>query len=370
MKKEINTEKKRDVFFDIAKGVAIISVVIGHCYPFAMRFVYSYHLLLFFFITGYFYNKEKYEKDPIGNIMNKLKNNYPKYFLYSFLFLILHNLLLNLNMIVSLPYSKKDFIKNAINLTMLVPSEILASALWFVPVMIYAISLFGILVYIGSKFKNELKSLIFVGFCSLLLGVFGLLINTRGIYSFMHVQTAILIVPVIFTAYLCRILNDKKIDFRKYLTWYGFILSVVALLLVLKLYPNNWIDLNNNNLFTEKMFFVVVVIGLYMSLSFTKIISKIKYLSSHIAWIGRYSFEIMAIHFLVFKIVDLICFKLNVSLIFKVNNFPISDPKLWFIYMIFGIYGSILVAYLINKMKQISIFLKLLKEKIILIFLK
>lgn len=350
------TNKKRDIFFDIAKGVGIISVVLGHCWPFAMKFVYSYHLLLFFFITGYFYDKKKYEKDPVGNIVNKLKNNYPKYFLYSFLFLISHNILSNLNMISAVPYSKGEFVKNAFNLTLLVPSETLAGALWFVPVMIYAISIFGVFVYIGSKFKNKLKSLLFVGFCCFISGIFGLLINAKGIYMFLHIQTSILILPVIFLAYICRLLYDKKIDFRKYLTWYGLIISIILMLLILKWYPNNWIELANNNIFTKKMFFIVVAIGLYMSLAFTKLISNIKYISNHISWIGKYSFEIMAIHFLIFKIIDVICFKLDIPLSLGVSTFPIADPKLWFIYLVLGTYGSILIAILLKKMQQIVIY--------------
>lgn len=355
-------EKKRDIFFDIAKGLAIISVVVGHCWPLSKRFVFSYHLLLFFFISGFFYNRKKYEKDPIGNIINKLKNNYPKYFIYSAFFLLIHNFLFNLGVISAPEYTIADFIKNGINLTMMVPSETLAGAMWFVPVMIYAISIFGVLVYIGSKFKNKLKSLIFVGFFSCILGLLGLIINEKAMWLFLHIETSLVIMPVIFLAYICRILYDNKIDFRKYLTWYGFLISLGLIFLILRHYPTYLIELAVHNIFTKKMFFIVVIVGLYMSLSFTKLISNVKFLSTHIAWIGKYSFEIMAFHFLIFKLIDFLYFKFNSEIILYL--FPISDPKLWFIYSVVGIYGSLLLYFALLKLKDACIwFLNFIKSR-------
>lgn len=56
--------KKRERWKDIAFGIAIISVVIGHSFlPNAQisKFVYLYHMPLFFILGGYFLNFDKYE---------------------------------------------------------------------------------------------------------------------------------------------------------------------------------------------------------------------------------------------------------------------------------------------------------------------
>lgn len=55
-------EKVRDISFDIAKGIGIILVVIGHYVPDdaplwytgLVRFIYYFHMPLFFIIAGYF----------------------------------------------------------------------------------------------------------------------------------------------------------------------------------------------------------------------------------------------------------------------------------------------------------------------------
>lgn len=45
----------RDDMFDILKGIAIIFVIMGHCGSSPLRaFIFSFHMPLFFFITGYF----------------------------------------------------------------------------------------------------------------------------------------------------------------------------------------------------------------------------------------------------------------------------------------------------------------------------
>lgn len=46
---------ERDETFDVLKGLAILLVIIGHCEIGALHsFIYSFHVPLFFFVSGYF----------------------------------------------------------------------------------------------------------------------------------------------------------------------------------------------------------------------------------------------------------------------------------------------------------------------------
>ena len=52
---------KRIEYIDIAKGIGILLVVMGHndfalVSPFAYKLIYSFHMPLFFFLSGYFLN--------------------------------------------------------------------------------------------------------------------------------------------------------------------------------------------------------------------------------------------------------------------------------------------------------------------------
>ena len=57
---------KRNSTMDIVKAIGIISIVMGHCCYSIMipalnvsvgEFVYSYHLMVFFFVAGFFYKR-------------------------------------------------------------------------------------------------------------------------------------------------------------------------------------------------------------------------------------------------------------------------------------------------------------------------
>lgn len=55
----MNSGKERVHFFDIAKGIAIICIILGHLNNSAInRVVFTFHVPVFFFITGYFMNSK------------------------------------------------------------------------------------------------------------------------------------------------------------------------------------------------------------------------------------------------------------------------------------------------------------------------
>src|SRR5512144_3032083 len=55
--------KKRLEYIDIAKGIGILLVVMGHndfslVSPFFYKFIYAFHMPLFFFLSGMFFKAE------------------------------------------------------------------------------------------------------------------------------------------------------------------------------------------------------------------------------------------------------------------------------------------------------------------------
>ncbi|MBQ6180935.1 MAG: acyltransferase family protein [Ruminococcus sp.] len=62
-----NKAKKRIEYIDIAKGIAIILVIIGHTVPdgsFLKDYIYGFHMPLFFLVSGYFF-KERPVKEYV-----------------------------------------------------------------------------------------------------------------------------------------------------------------------------------------------------------------------------------------------------------------------------------------------------------------
>lgn len=84
-------EKSRNMTFDIAKGIGIVLVVIGHYIPagapvwyveFA-KFIYHFHMPLFFVIAGFFYDRSsRQERYPVF-VWNKFQRLMFPYFILS-----------------------------------------------------------------------------------------------------------------------------------------------------------------------------------------------------------------------------------------------------------------------------------------------
>ena len=68
-----NKNNSRVLFIDIAKGIAIILMIIGHVLGFGLKrsIIFSFHMPLYIITSGFFY-KEKSFKDEIKNLTIKL----------------------------------------------------------------------------------------------------------------------------------------------------------------------------------------------------------------------------------------------------------------------------------------------------------
>lgn len=135
---------ERNVGMAIAKGLAIIAMVMGHADPppFIAAFVYPWHMPLFFIAAGYFFS-EKNIDSPWEFIGKRFKKLYMPFLKWSIMFLVLHNLWFYLGILneefgnwsggVTHPYSWRDAISR---LVMIVTSmsgydEFMAGAFWF-----------------------------------------------------------------------------------------------------------------------------------------------------------------------------------------------------------------------------------------------
>ena len=83
----MESAKNYDITFSLIKGLAIISVVVGHAAgngTFLHTFVNQYHLAAFFFVAGYFI-KDKDINKPLWFIWKKIKTLYIPFVIVCFL---------------------------------------------------------------------------------------------------------------------------------------------------------------------------------------------------------------------------------------------------------------------------------------------
>lgn len=86
---ENSFNKNRIVYLDIAKGIGILCVIIGHTFSgFPWYFVNSFHMPLFFMISGFFFHSGEETKIIKKGILRLLK----PYFFTCFLFIIYYGI--------------------------------------------------------------------------------------------------------------------------------------------------------------------------------------------------------------------------------------------------------------------------------------
>ena len=85
---------QRDKTLDIAKGICIILMVIGHsgCPTYLHDFIYMFHMPCFFFISGWLLN-DRYITDLKTGLIQKAKGSYYPFVKWTLIFLLFHNVL-------------------------------------------------------------------------------------------------------------------------------------------------------------------------------------------------------------------------------------------------------------------------------------
>ena len=62
----------RNVSIDIMRGIGILSMLVGHCVipDLLYKFIYMWHMPLFFIVSGYFFKRTEFMKTLYGSFKN------------------------------------------------------------------------------------------------------------------------------------------------------------------------------------------------------------------------------------------------------------------------------------------------------------
>lgn len=346
--------KERSLFWDILKGIGIVSIVFGHCCPRGVaHYVYSYHLALFFFVSAFFYSEKKYGNNLFGYVGNLFKNNWVKYVFYSVLLILLHNFVVWKCLDVSAKYlSLNEIIENILLSFIFVGRERFAGAMWFVLPNILScaflagtVTLFDrVSLFITGKEKRKIIKNILV--CFFVCGAAVVGFSTKLMFN---IQLSFIVLPLCVTAYFIR--HYIGFNLNKYLKWYVAVLCAILSYLLLR--KGLRVEMSMN-IVPGIWFYILSFSGIYVCMYLSKLIAKTKFLSKFLAFCGKNSFSVMALHFFAIKffdrIVNFVIGEKNPEVIGKwVCSYP---EKLWPAYLIVGTVAPVIFAYLINKFKE------------------
>ncbi len=310
----------RSLYWDIVRGIGIIAVVLGHTGYFGGAFVYLFHVALFFFVSGFLFDAGKY-RDPFFLFARRVSSCWIRFSAYAAVFVLMHNFLLSRGLIAGTePYNHTAMLACWLHSFTLQTTEQMQGALWFVPVWAISSALFAGCVKVAETLlrlfqaqggqaadSQELANApvcVMAGVFACLAGLAGVFLTMRGTGAPYNMQAALTVLPVYYAAWMMRL---HVPGFRKYTTWYGWLLSA-ALMHFLNT-RGILIDLVSMKI-PGLLYYPVTLLGIYHALCLGALIEKCRPAARASAVIGRHSFDIMAIHFTVFKLLDYAYFRM------------------------------------------------------------
>lgn len=342
-------------YWNIVKGIGIILVVVGHLCWDLTRYIYLFHLPLFFFVSGFLYNEEKYGDDPYLHVANRLKSSWMKYVFVFWILILTHNLWLDLKIAWVYPghYTLTDIAYEMVQALLGQGGESFGITLWFVPVSVISTCLLGFIVSFSRIIykktnsilaKYSVQTIIILG-CTLL----GYYLEKEQVYLAAESQVSLVVMPFLWVAYLLR---NAKIDIKQYLNVFVAVASGILVYIASCFYQ---LDLAMK--WVYPLMHVVAFLGIYMCLFVAKSIQKIGKLKAIFALYGKASFWIMFIHLPLCRLFDWaytnIFHKEEFEKLYYVIDTVIYPNLFWPLYLVLGLGVSLLIYIGCDKIKSI-----------------
>ena len=342
---------KRSEYFDIVRGLAILMIVLGHTNLYAGAFVYLFHMELFFFVSGWFFSVEKYGADPLAWFSKRLATTWPRYMVYGILIALFHNAFFRHGCLPagSAPYAARDFVRAILSTAVFQNEETLAGPMWFIPLWLAAGLLFASVIALSRKKATVAVAL------TVLLAALGIYCEAADVHTPFYLDKALLVVPFYLFGLLLR---QHCPDFRKYLKIPVAIVLYILSIFLLRMVNRHAIffDLSAGQTY-GLLFYPVVAVGIVHTLCLSEFISKSRVLSQVCALLGKYSFDIMAMHMVLFKVLAVLLRKLyyrdpamDISVypsFIDRGNYPLGA-----LYIVFSIACSLAVGLLYERVSD------------------
>lgn len=319
--------KERTPLYDVAKGICIISIVLGHL-GIATRFVYFYHLPIFFFISGLFLNAEKHSFKDF--LLKKIKSLYVPYVIISLLFAIIFD------------FQNMKNIKYVLRIFLFDGKVPFTGTFWFISCLFIKSTIAFITEKLTVKFDKKIRQGIYLGlFCFYVVMTFLFYKLNIHLYYNLHLVPWLQIIYILAflfkSLYLQNIFENKKVSIITGAS--GFTLLLLAML-----FTNLRIDIAQNQFMNSFLWVVFVFIGLCFVFGVSSLIQKLNLFSL----IGKHSFYIMCFHFVNFAFINVILsgFK-DFDLGWKMEY-----PPYWFIYCMEGVFVPLVLSLLVNFLKK------------------
>lgn len=346
----VTLTKQRDQTLDVLKGFGIILMVVGHSGAPIERFVYLFHMALFFMASGYTWSDSKVR--DLGavkqTVISRLKGLWLPFALGNGIFTLLNNLFLTIGLYSPADVLPKSLPQTAVSLfkNMFFAGEAqFGGATWFLRTLFMVFMAHMVIRYIASHWKYG--KLFFYGVVVLTLAGTVYVNLTRPTF-FMGIHTCF----AGYTAFLLGMLL-KKLQLTQRMGKFLPLAAVACFAVLLLMNPLDTVGLGAGNIGSLPFYLVVSLSGWIMVWGVSALLKGP--VARAIAYCGRHSIWIVLLHFLAFKPVALAYLIITGGDLVNLGAFPVfAVPCLWPLYTLVGVVLPLGVKALADIMKPKS----------------
>lgn len=246
----------------IAKGIGITLMVVGHsgCPEYLHNVIYSFHMVLFYFLSGFFFRDNKVVESGKNFMFRKFKGLYWPYIKWSIVFILLHNLFFEIGFNESALSQQEMWINVKRSIRGMWQGERFLGAYWFLMSLFWEIVIFSLIIWV----KNKLKMKFFTSLMVLVLFITGLLTIEYGIDIW--VNRELMVLPFFYLGYMVG--NNKLVLFsEKYEKSIAYFICLPILLVVATF---TQISIGGNNYGLYYIYVLTSFCGIYLIMVLSK----------------------------------------------------------------------------------------------------
>ena len=350
--------RERDLTIDLIKGMGIILMVVRHARAPYSDIILLFHMAIFFIASGYLYNGSKIKdiKSLKNFIIKKIKSLWVPQFVFSTIFVIFNNVFIRLNIYTDKPefllvdgpevayrrlavhYDIIESIKQIVKAVFFQCTTQVGGAFWFFQTLFIVLIIYAIVDLILSRLVNENTQRIIKGILGIILLLIGYYCCLKGL-MLKGLSRVLSVYVLIYIGENLRNISRRITGIESSL--YKEILMVVlsaGMLLVAQSYGN--IDLSSNSIENPIFFLTVSLLGWFLLYGISALLLRTKCIAVNaISYISVHSVSIIALHFLCFKLINVIVVFMTGQEKYMIASFPVLmySGVWWLAYTVVGI---------------------------------
>ena len=333
--------KSRNNYISVTKAIGIILMVVGHsgCPSAIGRFIYLFHMPLFFVCSGYFFKEIADKASLLTFCRKRIKGLYLPYLKWSLLFLLLHNVFRHFHITGSKIYHTQDYIRQVIRLVTMTDYELLIRPFWFIKELLFASVIVASISIIRARLFPNIGTftLLFFSLTIAILSKYIPLIPLIGDCSLLFLSIAYFYSGILIRKY------KPSIPFTTPMIIISFFVVLIGSILFTRTIDMRFITAKN-----MLPYYLISLSGVIMVFCISKKLECFSFKSA-LYYIGNHTMPILALNLLSLKVGSLIKIWLYGMPIEKLASYTVIyeyNSTFWLSYTTLGVAIPLLADYI------------------------